>query len=145
MPAKNGNENPKEALHDSLIAAGYTVTIRGDEIIYSAPEMKQTAGRKTTAKTTPAQAKPETEAQKAWKLTLANKTAFKAMKGNELPATLNGTTGYTQKQAIAAGLLTPITRVPTVNATAAGELDATKGADVEGFIAPEGYTLVRNL
>jgi len=143
MPAKNENENPTEALHDSLIAAGYTVTIRDGAVTYTPPEMKQTAGRKTTAKTTPAKQTAWEAKQAQWyntKTARANMAAHK--KAGNLPRYVDGKL-YSFETARALKMVTKAGN-PT-KAFKAGDLDATKGTDVEGFVAPEGYMLVRKV
>ena len=80
----------------------------------NANEAKPKANKPAAKKTTPA--KPKREVPIAVRRTWDNKAAFKAMKGKELPAKLHGKTTYTQREAIAAGLLTPVTRKPTAQA-----------------------------
>jgi len=101
---------------DFLLKQGHTVTLPNGMVLSpaNANEAKPKANKPAAKKTTPA--KPKREVPIAVRRTWDNKAAFKAMKGKELPAKLHGKTTYTQREAIAAGLLTPVTRKPTAQA-----------------------------
>ena len=119
MPeTENNNPTGLSAMQEKMLNAGYAVTLPCGTLVH--PQAKSQANNaqpkanKPAAKTAPAKAKREVPAE--IRRTWANKKAFKAMKGNTLPATLHGKTTYTQQEAIDAGLLTPITRKPTAEA-----------------------------
>tara|TARA_R110002012_G_scaffold265666_2_gene449073 strand:+ start:99 stop:536 length:438 start_codon:yes stop_codon:yes gene_type:complete len=137
MPDTENEGNAAQMIALAKAGVPFVVTADGQLIVHAAEQhTEQPAATKPQAKTTPA--KPKREMSPEWKRTLGNKKAFKAMKGNELPATLHGKTSYTQKEAIAAGLLTPITRKPTAKA---GRTNKTVDADVE--LTPEAYAYLK--
>lgn len=116
MPDTENNGNAAAMIALANAGVPFTVSPDGSLLVNASAEQhrEQPAATKPQAKTTPA--KPKREVPPAVRRTWDNKAAFKAMKGNELPAKLHGKTTYTQREAIAAGLLTPITRKPTAQA-----------------------------
>jgi len=140
MGANKGNKNLDAGVIADLVSMGHTVTVNADGGFVVSPananEAKPKANKPAAKKTTPA--KPKREVPIAVRRTWDNRAAFKAMKGKELPAKLHGKTTYTQKEAIAAGLLTPVTRKPTAQA---GKTNKTATETVE--LTPESLAYLK--
>jgi len=115
---ENNNPTGLSAIQDKMLNAGYAITLSCGTLVHPQTQPQenkaQPKANKPAAKTAPA--KPKREVPAEIRRTWANKKAFKAMKGTTLPATLHGKTTYTQREAIEANLLTPITRKPTAKA-----------------------------